>query len=142
MPCCQAKFVSQKSYNINPFQFSHFEFRHANHRIRAHAHLHEHTVPYGAALLGWHSPSHFVPGYDRSVPPGHFATGFSYGSPDPLNIRRIDPETDSRAAERRTGKAWIGLASSAPACAAAGCPEAFPSCCNRAVKFVTNWANI
>jgi hypothetical protein len=29
-----------------------------------------HTVPYGAALLGWRCPRHFVPGYDRTVPPG------------------------------------------------------------------------
>src|SRR5580700_10140581 len=28
-------------------------------------------------LLGWRCPRHFVPGYDRTVPPGHFATGFS-----------------------------------------------------------------
>jgi hypothetical protein len=32
------------------------------------------TVPYGTALLGWHYPRHFVPGYDRTVPPGHLAT--------------------------------------------------------------------
>jgi hypothetical protein len=25
--------------------------------------------------LGWRCPRHFVPGYDRTVPPGHFATG-------------------------------------------------------------------
>ena len=31
-----------------------------------------HTVPYGTDLLGWRSPRHFVPGYDRIVPPGHF----------------------------------------------------------------------
>ena len=37
----------------------------------------DHTVPYGTALLGWRCPRHFVPGYDRTVPPGHFATGFS-----------------------------------------------------------------
>jgi hypothetical protein len=28
-------------------------------------------------LLGWRCPRHFVPGYDRMVPPGPFATGFS-----------------------------------------------------------------
>jgi hypothetical protein len=33
------------------------------------------TVPYGTALLGWRCSRHFVPGYDRTVPPGHFATG-------------------------------------------------------------------
>ena len=36
-----------------------------------------HTVPYGTALLGWRFPRHFVPGYDRTVPPGHYATAFS-----------------------------------------------------------------
>ena len=30
------------------------------------------------ALFGWRCPRHFVPGYDRTVPPGHFATGFSW----------------------------------------------------------------
>ena len=35
------------------------------------------TVPYGTAPLGWLCPRHFVPGYDRTVPPGHFATGYS-----------------------------------------------------------------
>jgi hypothetical protein len=34
--------------------------------------------PHGTALLGWRCPRHFVPGYDRTVPPGHFATGFSH----------------------------------------------------------------
>jgi hypothetical protein len=28
------------------------------------------TVPYGTALFGWRGPRHFVPGYDRTVPPG------------------------------------------------------------------------
>src|ERR1700733_6393700 len=34
------------------------------------AHPRDHTVPYGTALLGWRCPRHFVPGYDRTVPPG------------------------------------------------------------------------
>jgi hypothetical protein len=39
-------------------------------------------VPYGTAFLRGAVPRHFVPGYDRAVPPGHFATGTSYpGSP-------------------------------------------------------------
>jgi hypothetical protein len=35
-----------------------------------------HTVPYGTGFSGWRFPRHFVPGYDRTVPPGRFATGF------------------------------------------------------------------
>jgi hypothetical protein len=27
-------------------------------------------VPYGTVLLGWGCSRHFVPGYDRTVPPG------------------------------------------------------------------------
>jgi len=30
----------------------------------------DHTVPYGTVLLGWGCSRHFVPGYDRTVPPG------------------------------------------------------------------------
>ena len=30
----------------------------------------DHTVPYGTVLSGWRCPRHFVPGYDRAVPPG------------------------------------------------------------------------
>jgi hypothetical protein len=30
----------------------------------------DHTVPYGTVLLGWECSRHFVPGYDRTVPPG------------------------------------------------------------------------
>jgi hypothetical protein len=29
----------------------------------------------GAGSLGWRCPRHFVPGYDHTVPPGHFAVG-------------------------------------------------------------------
>src|SRR5580700_12268323 len=59
------------------FQFSYSKFRHSNHRIGAQT-CANHTVPYGTVLLGWRCPRHFVPGYDRTVPPGHFATGFSW----------------------------------------------------------------
>jgi hypothetical protein len=31
------------------------------------------TVSYGTAVLGWRFFRHFVPGYDRTVPPGHFS---------------------------------------------------------------------
>ena len=34
------------------------------------AYQHNHTVPYGTALLGWRCPRHFVPGYDQAVPLG------------------------------------------------------------------------
>src|ERR1700730_15293876 len=37
----------------------------------------DHTVPYGTGSFGWRLSKHFVPGYDRTVPPGQFATGFS-----------------------------------------------------------------
>jgi hypothetical protein len=57
------------------FQFSYSKFRHSNHRIGSQT-CANHTVPYGTALLGWRCPRHFVPGYDRAVPPGHFVPGF------------------------------------------------------------------
>jgi len=47
-------------------------------RIGAHTAT-DHTVPYGTALWGWRCPRHFVPGYGRIVPPGHFATAFGQG---------------------------------------------------------------
>ena len=59
--------VGQKSYNIKFLSFRIRIFR-----IGAHT-CANHTVPYGTALLGWRRPRHFVPGYDRTVPPGHFA---------------------------------------------------------------------
>src|SRR3984957_8185973 len=58
------------------FEFSHSKFRHSNHRIDAHTRA-NHTVPYGTALLGRRCPRHFVPGYDRTVPPGHFGRRIS-----------------------------------------------------------------
>ena len=33
--------------------------------------------PAGRLFWGWRYPRHFAPGYDRTVPPGHFLTGFS-----------------------------------------------------------------
>ena len=62
--------VVQKQYNIKILRFSRQDL---NHRIGAHTYTNQ-TVPYGTALLGWGSSRHFVPGYDRTVPPGHFAT--------------------------------------------------------------------
>ena len=38
---------------------------HSNHRIGAHTDA-NHTVPYGTALLRWHYPRHFMPGYDHT----------------------------------------------------------------------------
>ena len=41
-------------------------------------HLHESHRTLRDGSLGWRtSPRHFVPGYDRTLPPGHFATGSS-----------------------------------------------------------------
>jgi hypothetical protein len=42
---------------------------HSNHRIGAHTGANQ-TVPYGTALLRPALSRHFVPGYDRIVPPG------------------------------------------------------------------------
>jgi hypothetical protein len=42
---------------------------HSNPRIGAHTGANQ-TVPYGTALLMLRCPRHFVPGYDRIVPPG------------------------------------------------------------------------
>jgi hypothetical protein len=47
------------------------EFRHSNHRIGAH-NLHESHRTLREAPLGRRCPRHFVPGYDHTVPPGHF----------------------------------------------------------------------
>jgi len=66
--------VGQKYYDIA--FFSYLKRRHSDHRIGVHT-CANHTVPYGTALLGRTCPRHFVPGYHRTVPPGHFATGFS-----------------------------------------------------------------
>jgi hypothetical protein len=58
---------------------------HSNHRIGAHADA-NHTGPYGAALMRWPCPRHFVPGYDRTVPPGLGAkASFRARKREPLN---------------------------------------------------------
>jgi hypothetical protein len=41
-------------------------------------------------LLGVGLPRHFVPGYDRTVPPGHFATGSGWPSLAELSVERSD----------------------------------------------------
>ena len=76
---CHGKKLYRRSEIIQhkSFYVSCSKFRHSNHRIGAHT-CANHTVPYGTALLGWRCPRHFVPGYDRTVPPGHFATASSY----------------------------------------------------------------
>jgi hypothetical protein len=48
-------------------------FYHPDHRTGAHT-CANHTVPYGTAPFGWCCPRHFVPGYDRAVPPGRKPT--------------------------------------------------------------------
>jgi hypothetical protein len=48
---------------------------HSNHRMGAHTGA-NHSVPYGTALLRWRCSWHFVPGYDRTVPPGLGAKPF------------------------------------------------------------------
>ena len=38
--------------------------------IALRAHLHESYRTLRDGCFGWHGPRHFVPGYDRTVPPG------------------------------------------------------------------------
>jgi hypothetical protein len=56
------------SFSCSPCDCNVFgsKFRHFIHRIGAHTRTNQ-TVPYGTVLLG--------PGYDRTVPLGHFSTG-------------------------------------------------------------------
>src|SRR5580693_6233901 len=61
--------VGQKSYN-KPFLSSRIR-NFVTPIIESVHNCANHTVPYGTALLGWRCPRHFVPGYDRTVPPGH-----------------------------------------------------------------------
>ena len=82
------------------FPFFRSKSRHAYHRIGAHT-CTNHTVPYGTALSGRRCPRHFVPGYDRTVPPGHFATGFSSSVPSPksLGFRCVQNGSSARREE-------------------------------------------
>jgi hypothetical protein len=64
--------------------------RNGQRRIRKRHIAANHTVPYGTALLGGTVPRHFVPGYDRVVPPGHVHTPHVPTSP-----RRHAPLTAS-----------------------------------------------
>src|SRR6202040_2688051 len=71
--------AGQKSYNINVFSFRIRNFvTPIIESVRTPARI----TPYPTGrLFGWRYPRHFVPGYDRTVPPGHFATGSSVLSP-------------------------------------------------------------
>jgi hypothetical protein len=64
------------------------------------------TVPYGTALLRGRCPRHFVPGYDRTIPPGlapkgleDSAQGFNPGNRHPeqraLKGRQIERHSDA-----------------------------------------------
>jgi hypothetical protein len=50
-----------------------------------------HTVPYGTALFGRRCPRHFVPGYDRVVPPGQFAQALVLETRDRSNVPQARP---------------------------------------------------
>jgi hypothetical protein len=63
---------SAKDNNINLKSFTNAR----SHRIGAHTDT-DHIRLGGDGSLGWRCPRHFVPGYDRTVPPGHFATAFN-----------------------------------------------------------------
>src|SRR5271166_934272 len=64
------------------------------------AHLHESHRTLRDGSLGWRCPRHFVPGYDRTVPPGHFATG----SPKELDqcslIKLVSPKSETAGQSR------------------------------------------
>src|SRR5271166_7166562 len=67
--------VGQNVYNINVFSFS---IQNSLTPIIESVRTPARITPYPTGRLGslgWRCPRHFVPGYDRTVPPGHFATG-------------------------------------------------------------------
>src|SRR5271165_5494742 len=45
------------------------------------ARLHESHRTLRDGSLGWRCPRHFVPGYDRTVPPGHFPPTTKHACP-------------------------------------------------------------
>src|ERR1700721_1369289 len=63
-----------RNYTTQNFYVLYLKFSLLQSSNRAHTYTNQ-TVPYGTALLGWCCSRHFVPGYDRAVPPGHLATG-------------------------------------------------------------------
>jgi hypothetical protein len=52
-------------------------------------HLHESYRTLLDGSLGWRCARHFVPGYDRIVPPGHYSSLSMYGSP---RVETLGPE--------------------------------------------------
>jgi hypothetical protein len=59
-----------------PHNFLSFVWRKFRHWNRF-AHLHESDRALRDGSFGRRCPRHFVPGYDRIVPPGHFATALA-----------------------------------------------------------------
>jgi len=57
-PRCQFILLSDTAFEVSTLQSSN----------RCSTPCQNQTVPYGTDLLGWGSPRHFVPGYDRIVP--------------------------------------------------------------------------
>jgi hypothetical protein len=84
---------SPDSLQYTYFTLLGLKFHHSNHQIGAHTCTNQ-TVPYGTALLGWRCSRHFVPGYDRSVPPGHTGTAAAVRR---RNVQTPDPGTSCLA---------------------------------------------
>jgi hypothetical protein len=89
----QAQILSQRYFALKGVPCFLRRANHSNHRFGAHTGANQ-TVPYGTALLRWRGPRHFVPGYDRIVPPGPGAKPF--GATDRakifLNFAPFSPE--------------------------------------------------
>src|SRR5271166_1880225 len=72
------------------------------------AYLHESHRTLRDGSLGWRCPRHFVPGYGRTVPPGHFATGSRLartGSFRRHHFVRTADSKSARTADSRTENA-------------------------------------